>query len=224
MNVLLSIKPKYVNEILSGKKIFEFRKAIFKKKDISKVFIYSSSPVKKIVASFEIARIIEDSPQKLWDKCHEYGGIPENDFFEYFKNSDTAYAIEISNLDEFSEPIDPYKLKKSFKPPQSYCYLSLDYFDQKLNQNTSRKEYEAVFLAEDNEEYDANVSAFDGESTGLNYLSEPNERKIGWEHVTLNDIAKWGSGGTPKSTNPNYYGGNIPWLIIGDLNDGYGWG
>ena len=32
MNVLLSIKPKYVDEILAGKKIFEFRKSIFKKK------------------------------------------------------------------------------------------------------------------------------------------------------------------------------------------------
>ena len=42
----------------------------------------------------------------------------------------------------------------------------------------------------------------------------------GWKWVTLNDIAEWGSGGTPKSTNPAYYGGNIPWLIIGDLNDG----
>jgi len=50
-----------------------------------------------------------------------------------------------------------------------------------------------------------------------------NEEKYGWVDITLNDIAKWGSGGTPKSTNPKYYGGDIPWLIIGDLNDGYVW-
>jgi len=43
----------------------------------------------------------------------------------------------------------------------------------------------------------------------------------GWVKVTLNDIGKWGSGGTPKRTNPAYYGGDIPWLIIGDINDGY---
>ena len=41
-----------------------------------------------------------------------------------------------------------------------------------------------------------------------------------WEWVKLEEIAKWGSGGTPTSTNPEYYEGNIPWLIIGDLNDG----
>jgi type I restriction enzyme S subunit len=42
-----------------------------------------------------------------------------------------------------------------------------------------------------------------------------------WVECTLNDIAIWGSGGTPKSTNSDYYNGDIPWLIIGDLNDGY---
>jgi type I restriction enzyme S subunit len=43
----------------------------------------------------------------------------------------------------------------------------------------------------------------------------------GWREVTLKDIGKWGSGGTPKRTNPKYYDGTIPWLIIRDMNDGY---
>jgi type I restriction enzyme, S subunit len=30
----------------------------------------------------------------------------------------------------------------------------------------------------------------------------------------------WGSGGTPQARNPAYYGGDIPWAVIGDLNDG----
>ena len=42
----------------------------------------------------------------------------------------------------------------------------------------------------------------------------------GWPEVLLGDIGKWGSGGTPPKTNPEYYGGDIPWLVIGDLNDG----
>jgi type I restriction enzyme, S subunit len=42
----------------------------------------------------------------------------------------------------------------------------------------------------------------------------------GWELTTLGETFKWGSGGTPKRTEPRHYGGDIPWLIIGDLNDG----
>ncbi len=41
-----------------------------------------------------------------------------------------------------------------------------------------------------------------------------------WIWATLNDVAEWASGGTPKSGESKYYNGDIPWLIIGDLNDG----
>ncbi|HFI0479671.1 TPA: restriction endonuclease subunit S, partial [Streptococcus suis] len=39
-----------------------------------------------------------------------------------------------------------------------------------------------------------------------------------WEEVKLGDVVeKSGSGGTPKSTNKAYYGGNIPFLSITDI-------
>jgi type I restriction enzyme S subunit len=42
----------------------------------------------------------------------------------------------------------------------------------------------------------------------------------GWTWTTLGEAFKWGSGGTPSRSVPEYYGGKIPWAIIGDLNDG----
>jgi type I restriction enzyme S subunit len=41
----------------------------------------------------------------------------------------------------------------------------------------------------------------------------------GWRHARLGEIARWGSGGTPQSGNPKYYGGSIPWCVIGDLTE-----
>ena len=41
-----------------------------------------------------------------------------------------------------------------------------------------------------------------------------------WNEVKMPDVVEWSSGGTPKSDNKKYYNGDIPWLIIGDLNDG----
>lgn len=41
-----------------------------------------------------------------------------------------------------------------------------------------------------------------------------------WAALVLGELGTWGSGGTPTRTNPDYYGGTIPWLVIGDLNDG----
>ncbi len=131
MNVLLSVKPKYTEEILSGRKKYEFRRSIFKKQNIEKVYIYSSSPVSKIVAAFEIEQILKGSPEKIWELCHKYAGISKNDFFAYFKNCEIAYAIKIGNIDNFLNPIDPCHIIENFKPPQSFYYVLLSFL---LNQ------------------------------------------------------------------------------------------
>ena len=42
-----------------------------------------------------------------------------------------------------------------------------------------------------------------------------------WQIKKMPDVVKWGSGGTPKATEQAFYeNGSIPWLVIGDLNDG----
>ena len=41
-----------------------------------------------------------------------------------------------------------------------------------------------------------------------------------WVWTTLGNIGVWQAGGTPSRANKSYYGGNIPWLKTGDLNDG----
>ena len=41
-----------------------------------------------------------------------------------------------------------------------------------------------------------------------------------WAWTTLGAIGKWQSGGTPSRMHKEYYGGHIPWLKTGDLNDG----
>lgn len=127
MNVLLSVKPKYAEKIVKGTKKYEFRKSVFKNNDIDKVYIYSSSPVSKIIGSFEIEKILKDPPEMIWKLCQKYSGISKKDFFSYFTNSNMAYAIEIGDIDRFKEPIDPYHIFEHFKPPQSFYYVPTNY-------------------------------------------------------------------------------------------------
>ena len=49
----------------------------------------------------------------------------------------------------------------------------------------------------------------------------PYELPEGWCWTTLGETGTWQSGSTPSRLRKDYYGGNIPWLKTGDLNDGF---
>ena len=93
---------------------------------MGQVYVYSTSPVSKIIGSFEVGDIIEDSPEAIWRKCHRHAAISEDEFFRYFNGTKTAFAIKIARPLRFVSPLDPYSLIENFRPPQSFCYLSFD--------------------------------------------------------------------------------------------------
>lgn len=48
-----------------------------------------------------------------------------------------------------------------------------------------------------------------------------NHLPTGWTATTLENVANWGSGGTPSRKNPNFFIGNIPWIKTGELVNKY---
>ena len=127
LNVLLSVNPKYAAKIVDGEKKYEFRRRIFKRKDIEQIYIYSTSPVSKITGVITIKEILEGSTEEIWEKCSSYSGITEEEFFCYFEDKEKAFAIEIEDVKVFTEPVDPYTIFDRFSPPQSFCYLNKDF-------------------------------------------------------------------------------------------------
>lgn len=128
MNVLLSIRPRYVEEIMNGNKKYEFRKSIFRCRDLEVVYIYATSPMKKIVGAFKISDIIEDHPVVLWKKFKEFSGIDKESFFNYFGAKKRGFAIEIGKVGIFEDPIDPFREFSDFKQPQSFYYIDENLF------------------------------------------------------------------------------------------------
>ncbi|TAJ43619.1 hypothetical protein [Methanofollis fontis] len=126
MNVLLSIKPVYASRIMAGTKKYEFRRSIFRRKDINSVYIYSSYPVKKIIGKFTVGKILEDRPDLLWETVKDQSGLDESEFFKYFAGKSKGFAIEIGEFMPFKNPIDPRKCYDNFIPPQSFYYLDHD--------------------------------------------------------------------------------------------------
>lgn len=121
MNAILSIKPQFVNEIIAGRKGYEFRKQSFKK-NVRKVFVYASSPVCRIVGEFELGEILEGSPEYIWLQTSQRSGITKHYFDEYFMSRSVGYALEIKSFKRYKTPINPYETIKGFHAPQSFCY------------------------------------------------------------------------------------------------------
>lgn len=53
------------------------------------------------------------------------------------------------------------------------------------------------------------------------HCDKPYNLPDNWCWTTLDNAAKWGSGGTPTRKNSKYYLGNIPWVKTGELDNNY---
>jgi len=120
MKVLLSIRPEFVEKIISGEKKFEYRKRMFKR-EVKSVVIYATSPYKKIIGEFSIEEILADEPNVLWEKTFTSSGLEKDFFMDYYKNAEIGYAIKIDKLKLYPKPIEISRFRKT--PPQSYTYI-----------------------------------------------------------------------------------------------------
>lgn len=124
MKALLSIKPEFVAEIIEGRKKFEYRKKIFKRSDVSSIVVYATKPYGKVVGEFEIAEIIEESLDTLWNETQKFSGISEEFFYDYFKDRESGFAIKIKKFIEYEEHLELSEFDSSIKvAPQSFCYI-----------------------------------------------------------------------------------------------------
>jgi predicted transcriptional regulator len=124
MKVLLSIKPEYATKIFTGEKKYEYRKIIFKNKNVQRVVVYASSPMRKVIGEFEIDEIISEHPDVIWEKTYKYSGISKNIFERYSNSKDVIHAIRIGKYKLYRKKIS---LKDKFNiafAPQSFVYLS----------------------------------------------------------------------------------------------------
>ena len=126
MSIVLSIKPQFTNLILNGQKAIEMRTRIGKEfVSSAKVIIYSSSPVKAIVAIAEIDTIQSINKKEVTDQHLEKICISKKFFDEYMQNREDCFLIKLNNVQKLNNPITLAELRKlGVTAPQSFCYAS----------------------------------------------------------------------------------------------------
>lgn len=64
-DILLSINPEHVENILKGIKKYEYRKIACRRR-VDKIIIYSTTPIKKVVGEAEVIDILQKEKDELW--------------------------------------------------------------------------------------------------------------------------------------------------------------
>lgn len=137
---LISIRPCFVEKILSGEKRLEFRRS-WAAEPVDVLVIYSSSPTQMIVATVNVVGVTEGSPTALWELAKEKGGgVTRQLIYDYFEGKKSGFAIEIADVLEFEQAVDPKKLFKDFVAPQSFRYLDSKDYDRILSKSWRGKE------------------------------------------------------------------------------------
>jgi predicted transcriptional regulator len=123
MKVLLSIKPPFVQKIMTGEKQWEYRRVIFRQ-PVDSVVIYESAPHQRIVGEFHVESVITDTVDALWRRTGAESGISYEDFRQYFHGCERGYAIRIGHLTRYARPLNPWDNDAIFHPPQSFRYVA----------------------------------------------------------------------------------------------------
>lgn len=118
----MSIKPEFALKIFDGSKKYEYRRTIFRRNEVTKVVVYASDPVQKVIGEFEIGKIFHDEVQTLWTNTKTHAGISEDRFTEYFANRAMGYAIEVTAPRAYDDRL-PLNSLGVASPPQSFMYL-----------------------------------------------------------------------------------------------------
>jgi predicted transcriptional regulator/adenylate kinase len=121
--VLISIHPEHVDNILSGKKVFEYRK-VLPTQDVTHLVLYSTSPVKKIIAVAEITDRLVGPPSRVWSETAYGSGITRQFYRSYFSGEKKASCFALGKVYELKTPLDLSQLSGCKTPPQSFRYLN----------------------------------------------------------------------------------------------------
>lgn len=139
--ILLSLKPKYWNEIISGKKEVELRRK-FTRMDTTHCIVYVGRPVSGIQGIISIKKTVKDSIKNIKNTYLKASGITETEYDTYAKDSESLTAIIFERVTVFKNVINLSEINMN-RPPQNYLYLNSSQTEQILE--SADEDYERLY-------------------------------------------------------------------------------
>lgn len=126
-DILISVKPRYAEEIFGGKKTVELRKRRLSIKAGVRIWIYATAPVSALQGYASLDELITDTPCNIWSKLGKNTSLSRGEFDTYFEGCEIAHALILSDVHKLNSPLALNEMKKmveGFHPPQFFCRLN----------------------------------------------------------------------------------------------------
>lgn len=124
--MLISLKPRFADAILSGKKTVELRRQRVTAEPGTLIYIYASSPAMALVGTVELSQVIFSNPARIWDCFGHRFSLAKTEFLDYVDSCDNVSALILKRPKTWTTPVSLQELRElgSFHPPQSYRFFS----------------------------------------------------------------------------------------------------
>ena len=125
--VIISLKPRYADLILSGKKSVELRNRAVRLESGTTIWIYATRPVGRIVAFAKVKAVVYGEPTSIWKKFKREICIEKSEFNSYTEDRERVSAVALTRVQKLTERPTLNGIREltgTFHPPQFYAYLT----------------------------------------------------------------------------------------------------
>lgn len=123
--LLLSLRPRHAEAIVSGRKSVELRRRRIAAPPGTSVILYASAPVKAIVGTARLVSCEVTSADAAW-QAHSVGLAVDREEFEAYLDGRQACLLLLIDVQRLHRPLTLKQLRQDqpFQPPQSYRFVS----------------------------------------------------------------------------------------------------
>ncbi len=127
--MILSLRPRFADAILSGVKTVELRRTEPKIRVPTLALIYASTPVRALLGTCVVTSVESGHLGALWQVHGTGSSLDHGEFLSYFEGVEAGTALRLASPRRFSRPVPLVELRarsKEFHPPQSFSYVDTE--------------------------------------------------------------------------------------------------
>ena len=127
--MILSLRPRFADAILSGAKTVELRRTEPRIRVPTRALVYASTPVRALLGTCVVTSVESGDLGALWQAHGAGSGLDHGEFLRYFEGVGAGSALSLASPRRFSRPIPLVELRSrptGFRPPQSFSYVDAE--------------------------------------------------------------------------------------------------